>query len=222
MQTNHLPIFLLLCCILCIPALSLGQGPATLEEEVLALTERYDSLWLKGSKTVVFTGSSSIRLWNLQATVKGAQLINTGFGGSQVKDLNRHRFPLIEKFNPFLVVIYEGDNDLASGLSAGRVFKRMKKLCKNLQRDNPDLRIVLMAAKPSPKRWHLRSEFEVYNRKMARLGQKHPRLLFIDSWTPLLTAQGTLRSELYRDDGLHLNLQGYAIWNALLKKNAIL
>ena len=39
---------------------------------------------------------------------------------------------------------------------------------------------------------------------------------FVDVATPMLDASGQPRRELFLDDGLHLNAQGYALWRQVL------
>ena len=56
---------------------------------------------------ILFTGSSSIRMWkNLQESFPGYNVLNRGFGGSTLADLDRYlpgyRFPYRAKTNPDL------------------------------------------------------------------------------------------------------------------------
>jgi len=39
---------------------------------------------------------------------------------------------------------------------------------------------------------------------------------YIDVFTPMLDASGQPRAELFRDDALHLNAQGYALWKRII------
>ncbi len=83
------------------------------QEEVLAIQEKYETLWDSTKETIVFTGSSSIRTWkNLQEIFPEYQIVNSGFGGSQATDLLAYTDELILQYNPKKVFIYEGDNDL--------------------------------------------------------------------------------------------------------------
>lgn len=223
MQISQRPfIFLRYICILFIFQSAIGQGPAHLDNEVQALTMKYDSLWKDGLDTVVLTGSSSIRMWKLPSKTGNTQFINTGFGGSTVRDLLQHLGPLVLHFDPSIVIVYEGDNDLASGLSPKRVCRRMKRLCRKIKRKAPGAEIIFLAAKPSPQRWHLRTEFQRYNELLAQLADALAGVKFIDTWTPLLDNSGNLRPNLYLQDGLHLGPGGYRIWNSILKKETIL
>jgi len=86
-----------------------GQDPTRFENEIqqLLITIQYDST---KSNTVVFTGSSSIKSWkNINEYFPEHNIINTGFGGSQMSDLLYYSNQLILNFNPSQVFIYEGD-----------------------------------------------------------------------------------------------------------------
>jgi lysophospholipase L1-like esterase len=39
---------------------------------------------------------------------------------------------------------------------------------------------------------------------------------FIDVFTPMLDEHGQPRSELFVDDGLHMNASGYALWRRII------
>jgi lysophospholipase L1-like esterase len=40
---------------------------------------------------------------------------------------------------------------------------------------------------------------------------------YIDVFSPMLTADGTPRRDLFRKDALHLNLAGYALWRSIIR-----
>lgn len=92
---------------------SFGQVENVFTKEVKDITAKYDSIWDSSKETIVFTGSSSVRLWRkLQEEFPNHQIINSGFGGSQASDLLYFIDELILSYNPKKVFIYEGDNDL--------------------------------------------------------------------------------------------------------------
>ena len=45
----------------------------------------------------------------------------------------------------------------------------------------------------------------------------HPGVDYIDVFTPMLTTDGSPRSELFRQDALHLNEAGYALWRSTIR-----
>ncbi len=194
-----------------------GQDPQRFEEEVNTLSKQREAHWNPYRPTVLFTGSSSIRLWNgLDTAFPGVQVVNTGFGGSQASDLGYFLQPLVLAYNPLKVFIYEGDNDLAEGKSAGRALRDMRAVVSGIRARYPGMPVVLIAAKPSISRWKLRDRYRKFNRKLARWAASDPLVEFADVWTPMLLTDGKLNSALFIEDGLHMNTEGYRIWQQVL------
>jgi lysophospholipase L1-like esterase len=167
---------------------------------------------------VVFVGSSSIRLWDLQESFPKLDPppLNRGFGGSQLVDSIRRAELLVIKHRPRLVVIYAGDNDIAAGKDAGRVVNDFRMLTALIQAQVPDVHIAYIAIKPSIARWKMADEMQVANGQIAKLCAENEQLTFIDVWKPMLGRDGEPREELFRDDGLHLNDKGYELWTSLV------
>ena len=61
---------------------------------------------------IVFVGSSSIRLWDLQRDFPDLRMLNRGFGGSQVADSAHFAERIVIPYRPRIVVLYAGDNDM--------------------------------------------------------------------------------------------------------------
>src|SRR5580692_6044218 len=81
------------------------------------------------SSPVVFYGSSSIRLWkSLQQDFSGYAVLNCGFGGSRLSDCVRYASRIVIPRKPSAIVIYAGDNDLASGVAPDKVFQSFTQL----------------------------------------------------------------------------------------------
>ncbi|HEX7631381.1 MAG TPA: hypothetical protein VF388_04550, partial [Lacunisphaera sp.] len=63
---------------------------------------------------VVFVGSSSIRFWTtLAEDFPGVPTINRGFGGSEMADSAFYADRIVIPYQPRLVVVYAGENDIA-------------------------------------------------------------------------------------------------------------
>jgi lysophospholipase L1-like esterase len=45
----------------------------------------------------------------------------------------------------------------------------------------------------------------------------HPKVDYIDVFTPMLAADGSPRSDLFRNDALHMNKAGYALWRTIIR-----
>jgi lysophospholipase L1-like esterase len=185
---------------------------APFENEVRQISAKYDSLgWQTGS--TLFTGSSTIRMWSkLQETFPEENLINTGFGGSKAADLERYLFPLVIKFEPSRVFIYEGDNDIWAGVEVAAILKSLDNIVTRIHLVNPEIEIFLIGAKPSPSRWEKKASYEIFNQKLAEYCLSKEKVEFVDTWKALTHPNGSPRPELYIQDQLHLNQEGYKLW----------
>lgn len=188
------------------------------ENEVNHISAKYDSLgWKPGS--TVFTGSSTIRMWStLEETFPQGNLINTGFGGSKASDLERHLFPLVIKFEPVRVFIYEGDNDIWAGVEVADILTSLDNIVTRIHLINPEVEIYLIGAKPSPSRWEKKANYQIFNQKLAEYCLAKEKVEFVDTWTALTNTDGSPRPELYLQDQLHLNQEGYAIWAGIFRQ----
>lgn len=210
---KRLPFLLLLIC-----ALGQAQMEDVFAGEVAALEKKYDSLWDASRPTIVFTGSSSIRMWgDLQERFPDHQLLNTGFGGSQFSDLHHHLDALVLDYSPVKVFIYEGDNDLSARKKQREIIQTALEVIRRLQAERADMEIVLISPKPSISRWKLRGKYRRLNRKLNRLAENIPGVEFVDVWQPMLQGR-QVNPDLFLDDGLHMNAKGYDIWYDQLKE----
>ena len=194
----------------------IAQDPLRFEEEITLLKSRNDSLWDSGKPTHLFTGSSSIRMWeDLQERFPHIQILNTGFGGSQASDLLFYLRPLILDYRPEQVFIYEGDNDLADGKRPRQVLRTLKEIKEGIHQAYPGIPIVLISAKPSISRWKLRGKYRRFNRRLQRWTQRDPGLRYADVWNPMMVDR-QLDKSLFIADGLHMNSGGYDIWETVI------
>ncbi len=166
---------------------------------------------------VLFVGSSSIRMWQLDQYFPGLAAINRGFGGSFVEDSLYYADRIVLPYAPRVIVFYAGDNDIASGKSPRQVFDDYAALVKKVLTALPQTRIVYIAIKPSPARWSLVAKMRETNRMIQDYTRKDARLAFADVDTPMIGPDGKPRPELFLDDGLHLNGEGYKLWTSLVK-----
>ena len=195
-----------------------AKSQVNFKSEVNAIQEKNKHLIKTENKHVVFTGSSSIRIWeNLFEIFKDSTIVNTGFGGSKASDLLYYIDELVINFNPKKVVIYEGDNDINSGQEINFIYKNILKIIERIKDKNDKIKIILISAKPSISRWHLRDKYIQLNQKYRELANKSDFIEFADTWSAMIE-NGVLKKDIFIEDGLHLNEKGYEIWEKTLKK----
>jgi lysophospholipase L1-like esterase len=164
---------------------------------------------------VLFVGSSSIRMWeSLGEDFAGVNVLNRGFGGSELGDVVHYAPRIVLPYRPRLVMVYAGENDLAAGKTPEQVLASYRALVQRIHRELPDTRVGFISIKPSPSRWHLETQMQQANAMVRDFTQRDARLFYVDVFTAMLDAQGRPREELFLEDRLHMNRQGYAIWRA--------
>ncbi|WP_422860466.1 GDSL-type esterase/lipase family protein [Flagellimonas sp. S174] len=196
---------------------SYGQSSLPFYGEVKEIQERMDTIWDRSKPSILFTGSSSVRLWkDLQERFPENQVLNTGFGGSQTSDLANFLNELILDYNPSKVFIYEGDNDIFAKKRPKKIIGTFIVVLDTLQQQKPNLEIVLISAKPSISRWKFRSRYRRLNRKLKALASERSRISYADVWSVMLDRR-KLKKDLFIEDGLHMNSKGYDLWEEALK-----
>lgn len=205
-------VFLFFFCVFVVEAQDIA-----FEDEVRDLEKKYDSIWDPSKPTIVFTGSSSIRLWiDLEERFPKHQILNTGFGGSEAHNLLEHLNSLVLNYNPKKVFIYEGDNDISSGKHPRKIIETFEKLIENIKEENPSAQLVLISPKPSIARWQLRGKYRRLNRKLKKLADSEEGVTYVDVWNIMLNRR-KLNNKLFIKDGLHMNSMGYDLWYNQLK-----
>lgn len=188
-----------------------AQDPTRFEQEIRDYLE--ESPIKHDSNLIVFTGSSSIRFWtDLKDAFPNHNVVNRGFGGSHMSDLDHYLDDLVLKHKPSMVLIYEGDNDIADGEMPGDILKEAVAIVDRLRASDSTMTIAFISPKPSIARWNLRSEYKRYNQMLEDKIAELPGVWFIDVWKPMLVRGRMLREDLFIGDGLHMNDAGYEIW----------
>lgn len=166
---------------------------------------------------ILFLGSSSIRFWKTSDAFPDLKTINRGFGGSFVSDSVENFDRLVTRYHPKTIVFYAGDNDIGTGKSADQVFADYKALVALVKKDLPETRLIYISIKPSILRWNLIEEVRWANGLIQDFSERESNLAFLDVDAPMIGDDGKPRPGLFIKDGLHLNDEGYALWNKLLR-----
>jgi lysophospholipase L1-like esterase len=176
---------------------------------------KQDSIHMPPVNAILFVGSSSFRKWtDVGSYFPEDSIINRGFGGSTLPDVIRYTPDIIIPYHPRQVVIYCGDNDLASSdqVTADTVFARFVALFELIRSGLPGVPIAYVSIKPSPSRARLREKMEQANLLIQTYLSVQQHAAFIDVYHQMLNPDGTVMTELFIEDNLHMNAKGYAIW----------
>lgn len=199
-------------------------GPVAIEpqwRDSFAAFDAADAAHPPSTGGVLFVGSSSIRLWDDLEQQFGPErpVVKRGFGGSRMFDCAQYAARLVLPYKPRLVVVYAGDNDLAEGRSPQDVLQNFSRFVETVRAQLPQTRIAYLSIKPSPLRATLMPSIRETNALIRAYAQATPNLDFIDIYSRMLDEQGRPRADLFRDDRLHLNPQGYALWKSVIAEH---
>ena len=210
-------ILLTFCLLIASGSLLFAQNPARFQKEVDSIVAANGSV--NKDNLILFTGSSSIRLWkDLKASFPNHNVLNMGFGGSEMADLLYYTHKVIIPFNPKQIFIYEGDNDLSLGRSAAQIIASADSILSIIKQHLPHAEVIFISPKPSLLRWSLKEKYEDFNKQLKDWVSKKRNVRFADVWTPMLRNDGIVMQDIFIADGLHLNEKGYSIWASTLKK----
>lgn len=216
LKLNKVFAYLLLLFIAAAPVQA--QQPAFWND--IAAFKKQDSVAFPGTGKILFVGSSSFTKWtDVQAYFPNHPIINRGFGGSTLPDVIRYENEVIFPYQPKQVVIYCGENDVAADTNTTGtvVFERFKKLFTDIRTKMPGVPVMFVSLKPSPSRWHMRARTMEANRLIKKYLKKKKHTRFIDVWDVMLNEKGEPREELFINDRLHMNADGYKIWQGLME-----
>lgn len=226
-QAAHIPLALLIACGLVqpcaraqtatatAPAAAKPKGPARFETEIAAF-EAYDQKNATPRDPILFVGSSTIRLWKTADAFPGLPIINRGFGGSTTEDLNYFANRIVFKYKPRLIVFYSGDNDIAAGRVPDRVFSDFRIFADSVHERLPSTKLIYLSIKPSPARWKLWPKAKDTNAQVKKFGENNKWITYVDTAPSLFNSEGEPTPELFREDGLHMDSDGYERWKELL------
>lgn len=190
-----------------------ATAPANKWETDIRKFEEADRQNPPPKNAVLFIGSSSIRMWKDLATdFPDTKVINRGFGGSELADSTYFADRIVIPYQPRIIALYAGDNDLAAGKTPQQVFEDYKAFVARVQSKLPSAKIAFISIKPSLARVKLMDQMKTANDLIRGYAAKHKNLVFIDVFTPMLTAEGQPKPELFIKDGLHMTRGGYDIW----------
>jgi len=211
MMTQKLKYVVVVLLLLCVSTVN-AQDIPKFQAEVDNLIKGDSALNKK--KIILFTGSSSIRVWNsLKTDFPKHNVLNRGFGGSEMADLVHFADKLIMPYHPKQIFIYEGDNDIGAGNSPDEILAQADKLLSLIREKLPKkTEVLFISPKPSILRWHLKDNYVDYNKKLEAWTKQYKNVRFVDVWTPMLDAESNVMKDLFVGDGLHMNKKGYEIW----------
>jgi lysophospholipase L1-like esterase len=212
-----LSVVLLLVC----ASLSFGQAadpdPARFADAIDRFAQ-WDSQNAAPARSVLFVGSSSIVRWPTADRFPGLPVVNRGFGGSHISDVNHFIEQTVLRYAAEVIVFYAGNNDINSGKSAVQVADDYRAFVGTVLARKPGVRILFISIHPSLQRWERWPEMREANALIKAYSAGNPALHYVDVATPMLGQDGRPIPNLFVEDGLHLTPAGYDLWTPIVAR----
>lgn len=193
--------------------------PNQFQPEIDAFAQA-DKIKMPDAGRIVFAGSSSFRLWHdVNDYFPGSNILNRGFGGSTLLDLIQFSNETIVKYKPKQIFIYCGENDIAESdtVQPQHVLERFKTLYKIIRTQLPaNTPIVYLSLKPSIARWSMHERMDGANTLIKNFISTQKNIQFLDVYSKMLDKDGTPLKDIFIADKLHMNANGYKIWQKLI------
>ncbi len=185
---------------------------------------RFDNRNTAIANAVLFVGSSSIRYWETAKSFPELPVINRGFGGASLPEIIHYYDDVIKKHSPSIMVVY-CDIDVENGKSPSAAVRNFKKLINKVEKDFPQTQILLLAMKPVLIDDFLgkdvRKNKVITNKMLDKYCQTEKNLHYIDIAKIMFKPNGTLRSDIFLPDGMHLNHIGYTLWDPIIRSEIL-
>jgi lysophospholipase L1-like esterase len=194
------------------------QTPPPFWDEIQAFKQQ-DAAQMPPRQAILFVGSSSFRMWeNMQEMFPEQQIINRGFGGSNLLDLQHYLADVVFPYDLKQIVIYSGENDIASDtVNSQDVLQRFDVVFNSIRQVLPAVPITFVSIKPSPSRRKYMPVMQEANALIQNYLQTKPNASYVDVYQPMLTQDGRPRPDIFIADSLHMNQNGYRIWQKAIE-----
>jgi lysophospholipase L1-like esterase len=168
----------------------------------------------------LFVGSSTIAKWKTADAFPAFRVINRGFGGSFLGDVQYFYTDVIGKYHPAAILFY-CDNDIEAGTSADQAFEKVMQIYAKVRSDFPKVPFVFLSMKHAPNAAFadpaVPAAIDRFNILAKAAAKKDAGFRYFDFEAPVLDANGKMQPDLFQD-GEHYNEKGYALLNPAVQK----
>jgi lysophospholipase L1-like esterase len=120
-------------------------------------------------------------------------------------------------YKPRAILIYEGDNDTWYKLSEGKIISQFEEIVARVHEVLPETRVYALSVKPSVARESVWPVAQQVSARMHAIAESDSLVHYIDVASPFLKSDGSVMTDIFVEDGLHLNDKGNAIWGRAIK-----
>jgi lysophospholipase L1-like esterase len=206
----------------CTPLRTYRQQPEVKAwEEDIEKFEQTDKTKFYPDDAILIAGSSSIRLWEtINKDMLPYNVIQRGYGGAKLSDFAVYAGRIIYP-HPCQAIVLFVANDITGAendKTPQQVANLFRKTLYIIRRKFVDIPVFWISITPTPSRWAAWPEIKKANGIIKSVSYNHRNTYYINTEQAFLGPDGKPRPELFKQDQLHLNQDGYAVWAEIIKK----
>lgn len=171
---------------------------------------------------IIFLGDSITDGAEWAELTNNIDVKNRGISGDITSGV-LYRLDEATESKPSKIFIMIGINDLATGLTADKIFENYTKIIETIKEQSPATEIYIESLLPVndefkgfPKHSDKTEQIIDINRRLAKLAEEKGAV-YVDLFSSFAETGNKLKKEL-TEDGLHINGDGYLLWYSLIKK----
>ena len=168
------------------------------------------------NKTVeraLFFGDSLTARNDWAAMYPNYEVKNAGVGSNTTYNL-LERVDEIVEWQPDLVFIMGGINDLGQGVSSSQIVGNIEKIIATIQSELPNTVIYLQSILPTDESIIENTKVVEVNSRLESLSESTD-IYYVNLYS-CFYGTDQIKSELYDESGIHLNRAGYGVWKSAL------
>jgi lysophospholipase L1-like esterase len=173
---------------------------------------------------ILFAGSSSIRLWtSLEKDMAPYHIIQRGYGGARLSDFAVYTSRIIDP-HPCKAIVLFVANDITGSdqdKKPEEVATLFRNVLKTTRKSHPNTPVFWIEITPTASRWKVWPEIQKANSLIKGICNMGKNTYFITTSYAFLNEKGLPENELFREDQLHLNEKGYAVWTGIIRKGLV-
>lgn len=211
--------------------------PTTLIKTVIPFEQRDETSWItryqgdinryqKENKRlkdlscdVLFLGSSSINLWDtIYEDFAPLKLIRRSYGGATLRDMIYNYNTIAKGYTPKSILLYV-ENDLGNhkeGVNAVKCFDLFRIFIDKLKKDYPNTPLIVVSLKPSQHKADQLKDQLLVNALLEENATAQG-YTYVDITKVMYDEAGNLRTDIFKEDNLHMNAEGYKLWTSVLR-----
>jgi lysophospholipase L1-like esterase len=187
-------------------------------EPNVRLYEESDKQSMPPAGAILLVGDSQFFRWKtVNEDLPGYTIINRGIDSFQTSDVNYFFDRLVTPYKPRMIIMHAGGNDVHTGKTTAQILTDYRTFVGKVRKILPTVPILISSTTPGPARWDEADKRKELNKALKDYAATEKNIQFVDLWDAMLTPDGKPREDLWVEDRIHPNHEGYLIRVRIMK-----